>query len=306
MRNDLQSSRPAISELWQSLSTTLFANIDDEFINSFRRPGGANARLGVWDPADRSMRYFKFMLYMAAMSQPKQFFRYYRKIANVNIGSPISVTVNSCSINLDYLLSVQEQLFLEKAGAADKSRSIIEIGAGFGRTCHTLLSLNDKIGSYTIIDLPNMLELSRRVLLLAIPKLFYKIQFVDATNINAWRGMTADLVINIDSFQEISAAAIDAYMNNLVAHCKSLYTKNPIAKYDPTCIGITLERQSDLEVFSLGYCRDVIDVFDEQTLIKHRCNYVAAYRPSESWSVVADEPCRVFQYYHHALYRRSL
>ena len=66
------------SDLWQSLSRTLFADIDDAFLATFRQPGGANNRLGSWDPFDRSMRYFKFMLYAAAERQPERFFSLYR------------------------------------------------------------------------------------------------------------------------------------------------------------------------------------------------------------------------------------
>ena len=41
--------------------------------------------------------------------------------------------------------------------------SVLEIGAGYGRTCHGLLS-NLHINEYTIIDLENMLEHSKEYL----------------------------------------------------------------------------------------------------------------------------------------------
>jgi hypothetical protein len=104
---------PETSELWKSLSHTLFANVDDAFTAGFRRPGGANSRLGAWDPFDPTMRYFKFILQMAAERQPDRFFLLYRALGKVDIGAPVSVKVRSCAINIDYLLSVQEYLFLE-------------------------------------------------------------------------------------------------------------------------------------------------------------------------------------------------
>jgi hypothetical protein len=294
------------SELWRSLSSTLFANVDDAFVAQFRRPGGANNRLGAWDPVDRTMRYFKFLLYTVAERQPDLFFSLYSTLGCVDIGAPIFVKMRSCAINIDYLLSVQEYLFLESTAVFSTTRSIIEIGAGFGRTCHTLLTLVEQIERYTIIDLPNVLELSRRVLSQAVPQHINKIRFIDATDNKAWRGLAADLAINIDSFQEMLPATIDSYMKELIASCSSFYVKNPVAKYDPACIGISVENpESFQDVFSLGYCRDVIDIFDDAALAKARSIYLEAYRPGADWRCVAQEPMAIFPYYLHALYRRE-
>jgi len=294
------------SELWKSLSSTLFANVDDAFVAQFRRPGGANSRLGAWDPFDRTMRYFKFLLYTVAERQPDRFFSLYRALGSVDIGAPISVELRSCAVNIDYLLSVHEYLFLESAATFATTRSIVEMGAGFGRTCHTLLALAEQIERYTIIDLPNVLELSRRVLSQAVPQHIHKIRFIDATDNKAWRGLAADLAINIDSFQEMPPATIDAYVKELISGCGSFYVKNPVAKYDPACIGIAVENPELFQdVFSLGYCRDVIDIFDDAALAKARSVYLEAYRPGAAWRCVAQRPMEIFPYYLHALYRRE-
>ncbi|MGD0420709.1 MAG: putative sugar O-methyltransferase [Xanthobacteraceae bacterium] len=243
---------------------------------------------------------------MAAERQPDRFFLLYRALGKVDIGAPVSVKVRSCAINIDYLLSVQEYLFLESAADLATTRSIVEIGAGFGRTCHAMLALVAGIERYTIVDLPNVLELSRRVLSLAVPQHFHKLRFLDAADTEAWRGLTADLAINIDSFQEMPPATIDTYMKGLVAQCGRFYVKNPIAKYDPACIGIAVEDPARfLDVFSLGYCREVIDIFDDEALEVCRRKYVEAYRPGSSWTVVAERPADLFSYYHHVLYRSA-
>lgn len=294
-----------ISELWNSLSRTLFANVDEDFVNNFRRPGGANGRLGSWDPFDRSMRYFKFMLYAAAERQPERFFKLYRALGRVDIGSPVSITVQGCAVNIDYLLALEEYLFLEAALAMKSVRSVIEIGAGFGRTCHTLLALaGDSIEQYTIVDLENVLALSRRVLAEAVPQHWPKIRFVAADDVSGWHGCSADLAINIDSFQEMPPATIDAYMDGIVRGCRHLYVKNPVAKYHPACIGIEVRDPAELhDAFALGYCRDVIDIFDDRALGAARRTYLEAYRPGRAWSLLAERPAAMFPYYHHALYR---
>ncbi len=294
-----------ISDLWNSLSRNQFANVDDGFIETFRRPGGASNRLACWDPLDATMRYFKFLLYTAAARQPERFFALYRRLGRVDLGQPVSVTVRSCAINIDYFLAIEELLFLESALDLRRVRSIVEIGGGFGRTCHALLALGgEEVEQYTIVDLPKVLELSRRALEKLIPQFYSKVRFVDATNETEWRGLRADLVINIDSFQEMPVATIDSYMTSIVAGCRYFYVKNPIAKYDPKSIGLSIEDPGKLcDVFALGYCREVIDIFDDVALAGARVKYLEAYRPSHS-EVVGERPTEMFPYYHHALFAR--
>jgi putative sugar O-methyltransferase len=297
-----------VSNLWKSLCADQFAKIDDAFLETFRRPGGANNRLAAWDPLDQTMRYFKFLLYAAAERQPERFFTLYRALGKVDLGQPVAVTLHSCEINIDYFLSIDEFLFLESAIDMQSIRSIVEIGAGFGRTCHTLLALcaAGQVEQYSIVDLPQVLELSRRALEKLVPQHYRKIRFIDATNETNWRGLTADLAINIDSFQEMPPAAIDCYMSRLVSNCRHFYVKNPIAKYDPKTIGLTTVDADKLQdVLSLGYCRDVIDIFNDVSLEEARPNYIASYRPASSWQLVAARPMEMFSYYHHALFSRS-
>ena len=297
-----------VSNLWKSLCADLFVNTDDSFLETFRRPGGANNRLAAWDPCDKTMRYFKFLLYTAAERQQERFFTLYRALGNVDIGQPVNVTLRSCAINIDYFLSIDEFLFVESAIDLRTVRSIVEIGAGFGRTCHAMLALSSaaQIDEYIIIDLPQILELSRHALKRLIPHHYHKVRFIDATNEKDWQGLRADLVINIDSFQEMPAATIDSYIRHLVADCRLFYVKNPIAKYDPKCIGLTLADLDQLrDVLSLGYCRDVIDIFNDVALEKARSVYLEAYRPAPNWQLVGDRPMELFPYYHHALYRRN-
>jgi len=294
------------SDLWTSLSASLFANIDDEFIRSFREPGRANNRLAAWDPLDPTMRYYKLMLYRAAERQPEYFFDAYRKLGNVDIGNPVSVQIRSCSINVDYLFSIEEVLFLEETINLAGLHSVVEVGAGFGRTCHAILRLAPNVGRYTIVDLPNVLELSRRVLSRVIPDQLDKIHFVDATSNISWRGISADLALNIDSFQEMRPTIIDEYMSGLVSNCRYFYTKNPIAKYRPESIGIKrAEPERLFDVFELGYCRDVIDIFDDHSIDEARAKYLEAYRPSSEWRLLAHRPLDLFHYLHHALYERT-
>ena len=55
----------------------------------FRRPGGANNRLAAWDPFDKTMRYFKFLLYTAAERQPERSLRFIARSGRWILGSPL-------------------------------------------------------------------------------------------------------------------------------------------------------------------------------------------------------------------------
>ncbi len=294
-----------VSGLWAALSQSLFSNIDDQFIATFRAPGGANNRLAAWDPFDKTMRFFKLLLFNTALQQPDRFFAVYRALGHVDLGNPVSVSVRSCAVNVDYLLAVDEFLFLEKAVDLSTLRSVVEIGAGFGRTCHTLLAMLPGLERYTIVDLGNMLNLSKRFLSVAVPEHFHKLRFVEAGGEPA-EGIGADLAMNIDSFQEMPPTAIDRYMAGIDAGCRYFYLKNPIAKYDPKSIGIAAQDPNKFhDVFSLGYCRDVIDIFDDAALAGARQKYLSLYRPAKSWRLLADQPLKLFPFYHHAIYERE-
>lgn len=298
-----------ISNLWSDITLNLFQNIDQQFVSSFREPGGPNSRLAAWDPYDKSMRYYKFLLYNIAHGKPKNFFDAYKKIKNVNIGQPIAINVRGCDINIDHLFAVEEVLFIG-SHVKGEIKSIVEIGAGFGRTCQAFLSIEPGLDSYTIIDLPHVLNLSRLYLKNAIPEFYDKVNFIDcmADPIGI---EDIDLVINIDSFQEMAPSTIDWYMQDIVSKSKAFYCKNPTGKYLPETVGLkNINHEQLKDVYSLGYRREVIDLFDESDLNNAAQKYLQAYLPPHSkdggtWSLVADEAMQMFPYLHNALYCKS-
>lgn len=293
------------SQLWADITASLFSQIDDEFLSTFRAPGGANRRLAAWDPFDKSMRYYKFLLFNIARRKPREFFDAYRRVGNTGTGSPVTVAVADCQVDIDYLFAVEEFLFLRDHLDLSAVSKIVEVGAGFGRTCHAILSLADSIREYTIVDLPEVLKLSQAYLRRAAPDRFDRVRFIANDDVAAWRGVRSDLVINIDSFQEMPPDVIDEYMDGIVSGASAFYCKNPIGKYEPQCVGLPeLSADQLLDVYSLGYSRTILDLFDERDLAAARDTYLSAYRPKAgaNWQLVADEPMNMFPYVHHALY----
>src|SRR5258706_1229291 len=90
---------------------------------------------------------------------------------------PFAVTWKGQSICLDYLQAIYELRFISERFPLD-GRRIVEIGAGYGRTCHAIVSNHD-VRSYTIIDLPNCLALSQKYLEAVLDReRFGRIEFI--------------------------------------------------------------------------------------------------------------------------------
>lgn len=296
------------SKLWDKLTRDEFGTIDDAFLSTFRAPSSAN-KFVAWDPFERSTRYIQFLLFTVASRKSESFFDAYRRLARSDFGNPLAVRVAGCAVNADYLAAVEEWEFASARGGLAGARSVVEIGAGFGRTCHAVLSLTPSIESYTIVDLAPMLRLSSAYLAKVCPDLFPKVRFVASDDFASQEAIPApDLAINIDSFQEMPPSVIDGYMQRIIARATRFYSKNAVGKYRPETVGLPALRPDQLlDVFELGYCRKVLDVFDDEQLRGATAECLDLYRPKVggSWSLVGHEPMGLFPYFIHALYSKS-
>ena len=298
------------SKLWDSLVKDKFANIDESFLVNFREPGNANNRLAAWDPFDISMRYFKFLLFHQIQKKDASFFSNYAKIGDTSLGNPVTLVAPSGqAINLDHFFSIEEYTFLNANLHLDKINHVVEIGAGFGRTAQALIKLVGNIKKYTIIDIPEVLSLSSGYLEKVLSKdEFAKLDFVNALSLskNPPDLHPIDLVINIDSFQEMPKETIGFYLERIVSKARFFYSKNAVGKYRPESVGLYDVNDGQLlDVFSLGLSTDVIDIFSQRELLRARQKHVEQYRSSEQFTVIAQEPLGIFPYYQNVLYGRG-
>src|ERR1039458_2240491 len=145
------------SDLWQEITDKYFQDMDPRALDHFREPDSVNKRLASWSPTDNSSRHFKFLLWNALEGMDDDFFTYTRCIRNRSLGNPTTVRYRTMDIDLDYMLAVDELLFLEKQNRIlSRCRTVVEVGAGFGSTAHAILENFSQIDKYTIIDLPEM------------------------------------------------------------------------------------------------------------------------------------------------------
>lgn len=72
-----------------------------------------------------------------------------------------------------------------------------------------------------------------------------------------------------------------------------------------------LRPEQALDVFKLGRCTDVIDIFDEEALREARIHYSNAYYPAlnslnrQRYEVAGTKPMDLFPYFHLAIYKRN-
>jgi len=162
-------SNDNIKPLWESVEKN-FLKVN---LHQFREIGQVNERLGTWGPLSDSSRYYKALMYefchyleynqtTKPHNNAPNFIEIFNKIKNTSLGNPVDINYKGHKVNLDYLLSVEELIFLYSY--LPNVQSIVEIGAGFGRTVHGILS-NFDIEKYFIIDLQPVLDLSKKYLI---------------------------------------------------------------------------------------------------------------------------------------------
>jgi len=296
-------------------TTGMWQEINNEFLISnkfelatFRAPGKLNSRLASWDPNEKSLRWYRTFLNLAYLTSSVSVKKSLQNSSlKTSLGNPvsneyISSTYETFSINLDYLLAFEELEYLEDfIVEISNIKSIIEIGAGFGRTAHVLIERILELDYYVIFDLPEMLEVSSTYLKSVLSKNnFDKITFTSDINFETMTGF--DLGIQIDGFQEMNTESIDLTYSRFLDVAKYVYLKNPIGKYLPSFAGLDVEPQN--APLTLGRSLQVLDIWNLSELDSRYKEHLEIYRPN-SHRILNSTPDRLFPHYLHALYLMS-
>jgi putative sugar O-methyltransferase len=229
-------------------------------------------------------------------------------IPNRRFGNPHSILVDGEYVDLDYVVSAFETRFI--LDVARKVSSVVEIGAGYGRTCHSMLSSIAGIEHYWILDLPLMLDISRQYLAHVLPaKLLERIRFIDVTMPDAISAVKLvpdqTLAINIDSLAEMDLATVRGYLEFVDKNTTYFYSNNTVGKYRPADVGEQLVREKDAQdAIRSGPLPNAIDIFDIDNVFERFDSYRNAYLPGGKWRVLAeaDSPC--YPHYRQVIYRR--
>ncbi|MFH8371845.1 putative sugar O-methyltransferase [Streptomyces sp. NPDC018031] len=300
MAKSFQASRQweRISELW----VTEEAAADLTGFKSDRR----NFNLALWDPTTNGVRYLRALVYELATRLGDEDWARIGKIHNRDVGDPVTVRHEGRTVCLDYLQAALELGFIEREVNLDGAR-ILEIGAGYGRTCHAMLS-NYDIASYCIIDLKNTLSLSRAYLRAVLDdKQFARLKFVQVDDIGTALGQDRfDLCVNVHSFTEMTPDTVTAYLRLIDERCGAFFVKNPVGKYrDKAMDGHTKGEEAVRLALANGPLRQVLDIHDSQAVAAAVPAFLEAYRPGAGWTCAADTRGVPWSYFWQAVYTRT-
>lgn len=266
------------------------------------KSGPINAKIALWDPQTNGVRYVKALIHNHCVALSDENRRRMSSIKNREVGNPITVRFNGEEICLDYLQAVYELEFIEQHFQSADAK-VLEIGAGYGRTCHAIMS-NCDVQSYHIVDLEHCLSLGQWYLKEVLDAhSFSKISFVSAEDIECLRELPFDLCINIDSMAEMDAEVVHYYLDFVGNQCGHFYVKNPVGKYlDKSLDGHHQGEEGVQLALSTGLLRDVIDIHDNVAVRAQAGKFVEAYRPGSQWECLADSWAPPWSYYWQAIY----
>ena len=288
------------SPLWEEIfSTNLFSKDNVDGLND-----EINYKIAQYNPSSHGVLFLNNILYTMAKKLDEKMFLL-EKIKNRTILTSYSICYRGVQVNLDYLQALDECLFLEKT--LESSFSILEIGAGYGRTCHSILSLHQSLQSYSIVDFPEMLLLCEKYLAKVLDKeTFNKIEFLnfEAFSLKEASGVLFDLVINIDSMQEMPEKTVYEYFNFIDRHSKKFYTKNTVGKFSPSLVGAKESVASELALQS-GILRESVNIFCPDDLDTAQRRFMEKFSPSRAWTVHSHGEALPWSHYYQALYVRG-
>lgn len=127
------------------------------------------------------------------------------------LGSPLPIWWRGRLISQDLANSSLEVASLLEALRGRQPAHVLEIGAGYGRTAHALLSIWPQL-AYTIVDIEPALSISRWYLTSLFPD--RRLRFVDARH-EASSIQRFDAAVSISSLQEVTRLEIHRYLELL-------------------------------------------------------------------------------------------
>jgi len=300
----MKDIEPRQSKLWEHINQTQITKESIEDIENFKS-NNVNFKISLWNPKTNGMRYLKTLMYNLASLITSNGWKKIAKIKNRNTGNPITIKYNNEEICMDYMQAVFEIEFIEK-NINLGGINIFEIGSGYGRTCHSILS-NYNVKSYTIVDLENCLELSRKYLEIVLnKKSFLKIKFIRVEDIKNLNSQSYDLCLNIDSFAEMEHRIVNYYLEFIAEHCKYFYTKNPIGKYLDKSLDNYPQGEEIVKLaMSTGIMKDVIDIHDNNAINAKVDKYIKNYCPGLGWVNILDSWAKPWSYYWQVFYKKE-
>lgn len=276
------------NEFWEGINKDQLSpqRIEKEFACFKSSP--INYKIALFNPEVNGVRYLKTLTHFMAAALGDEQWALLNRVEKREVGGPIAIKFPQGEVCLDYLQALDEYEFLTDCLDLSGLR-LLEIGAGYGRTAHFILS-NSDIADYTILDLPNALGLAQKYLQTVLPAAaFSRLRFIPVSEFSSIESETFDLAINIDSFAEMDKEVVLEYLRYIDSHCQHFYVKNPVAKYlDKTLDGHSQGEEVIKLALAQGVLTDIIDIDDHGAIAAGTGKFLEAYQPAPGWQKQSD------------------
>ncbi len=155
------------------------------------------------------------------------------------LGQPLPITWRGRLISQDLANTALEAAAIGRVLAGRTPKSILEVGAGYGRTAYALMSLFPET-TYTIVDIEPAISISRWYLSELFPP--ERLRFLSPDEAGGLPDGSIDLALTISSLQEMTPAQVAEYLEmfDRVARGGVIYIKqwrtwrNPVDKVELT------------------------------------------------------------------------
>jgi len=293
------------SQFWDyNIEKNFNKTVLDDFENF--KSNSINFKLAIWNPKTNGIRYLKALLYNMCTTTSLENWQRIKKIQNRNYGNSYSITYNDEEICMDYLQAAYELEFISN-NINLNSANILEIGAGYGRTCHTILSNHD-VKNYYIVDLEKCLYISQKYLKKVLDnKAFSKIHFLTIKNFESLKdSISFYITINIDSFAEMDINVIKAYLDYIDKHSDYFYVKNPVGKYMDKSLDNHSQGQKVVELaMKTGLLRDIVDIHNNKAINQQVSKFIKVYQPGNNWNCIDNAWSPPWSFYWQAIYKNN-
>jgi putative sugar O-methyltransferase len=292
----------AASPLWKDINKKIITKNNIATLDNFKS-NEINHRISLWNPQTNGIRYLKSLIYNLSSELSSLDWQKIKKIKNRDIGNPISIKYNNQDICLDYVQALFEMNFISKKFNFN-NKKIIEIGVGYGRTCHSIIS-NYDIKSYQIVDLENCLYLSQRYLKSVLTKeQFSKISFLSNEELSVVMDSHFDIAINIDSFAEMESTVVYSYLRYIADSCSYFYTKNPVGKYlDKSLDNHSRGKRTVSNAMKTGILRQIVDINNNNSVELNSRKFIQEYCPGKKWQSISNSWAKPWSHYWQSLYK---
>ena len=125
------------------------------------------------------------------------------------LGTPLPVRRHGCLVSQDLANTALETTAIARALDGTQPRSIVEVGAGYGRAAYALLNVFPD-ATYTIVDIEPALSISKWYLSQLFPE--RQLRFLRPDEADALPDGCADLVVSVSSLHEMTAAQVAHYL----------------------------------------------------------------------------------------------